>query len=517
MGAALNFNPYGLRHTNNDPKTFERKQSASLRNVTGYNLILDTDSYKISHWLQIPEGTQQGFAYLESRGGLFDRILVSGLQYIGQEYLDKPITQAHIDEAEDYISKHMDGRSFNKEGWQYILEQYGGYLPVIIKAVPEGTVVGVKQVIATIMVTDPRAVFLFTYLETMIMRWWAPITTGTKSFHAKQIILAAAEKSSDLPTRNLFKTMRETGVPQGNLFKFHDFGARGGSSYETVSICGSSHLNNFFGSDTLSAIKLDREHYGEQCSGFSIDASEHSTMTIFGPDGEQLQFNRMYDQFKDRYMFACVIDGFDTFKAINEKWGGVLREKVIEMNAILVLRPDSGDPVQMPIDCIIAADKVWGSTLNSKKYKVLNHVRVIQGDGIGIHHLDPILQGTMDAGFSSDNINFGMGGGLIQDQTRDTQKFACKNAWMKIGDVNWNVSKNPITDPGKKSKSGLMTLIETADGELVTVTQLEEEDFWNPENLPGKEVLEIVYDYGVWVKSYTKQEIRERAETYLQF
>lgn len=492
--------------------------SASLRNVTGYNLILDTDSYKVSHWLQIPDGAQQGLSYIESRGGLFDRILVVGLQYIVQEYLDKPITQQHIDEAKDVLSKHMDPRSFNEEGWNYILSEYNGYLPLIIKAVPEGTVVGVKNVIATIQVEDPRAIFLFTYVETLLLRWWAAITTGTKSFHAKEVILAGAEVSSDEPTRNLFKIFYETGIPPAMLFKLHDFGARGGSSYETVSACGSAHLNNFLGSDTLSAIKLDREHYAELCSGFSIDASEHSTMTVFGPEGEQLQFNRMYDKFNDRYMFACVIDGFNTFKAITEKWGGVLKQKVIEMNAILVLRPDSGDPVQMPIDCVIACDNVWGHTVNKKGYKVLNHVRVIQGDGIGIKHVGLIIDGLHALKYSIDNIAFGMGGGLIQDQTRDTLKFACKNSWMKINDVNWEISKNPITDPGKQSKKGLMTLVELdTEGEYVTLTQLEEEVFHNPDLLPGKEILETIYSYGVIIKTYTKRQIRERAETYLKF
>lgn len=482
-----------------------------------YNPILDTDSYKISHHLQYPDGATELFSYIESRGGKYAETVFFGLQYILQQYLSKPITTEQLAEARDIITMHGLGASFNLEGWQYIIDQYGGYFPVTIRAVPEGTVVPTKNVLMTISCSDPKAFWCVSYLETLLLRVWYPITVATKSFNIKRVILEAAKQTSDEPTDNLFALTAETGIPQSHLFRFHDFGKRGVSSYESASIGGAAHLVNFFGTDTLSALLLVRHHYNEPCAGYSIDASEHSTMTALGPDGELVQFEKMIKQFGGRAIFACVSDGFDIYNAIRNGWGGKLKQQVIDMNAMLVVRPDSGDPIEMPIECVQMLDEAFGHTINSKGYKVLNHVRVIQGDGIDEDDVVAIYKRLTELGYAADNLAIGMGGGLLQKVNRDTLKFACKNSWMRINGQSQNVYKDPVTDKGKKSKKGRMTLVRDRDGNYATLTELSDEqatghfDFsdWD---MPIKEVLEDVYVNGKIVRTQTFQDIRMRAE-----
>jgi nicotinamide phosphoribosyltransferase len=482
-----------------------------------YNPILDTDSYKISHHLQYPDNTTEMFTYIESRGGQYDKLVFFGLQYIVQKYLTTQITPEMIDEAENLITQHGLGHSFNLKGWQYIVDEYEGYIPVTIKAVPEGTVVDTKNVLVTIHCSDPKAFWIVSYIETLLLRVWYPITVATKSFHIKNVILKAAMKSSCEPTVNLFALTYSTGIPQSNLFKFHDFSFRGVSSLETAGIGGAAHLVNFLGTDTLAALLVARDFYDEPCAGYSIDASEHSTMTALGPQGEFLQFERMINQFGDRPIFACVSDGFDIYNAIENGWGGQLKQKVIDMNAILVVRPDSGDPISMPIECIKLLDKCFGHTVNEKGYKVLNHVRVIQGDGIDEQDVENIFELLLKEGYSTDNLAIGMGGGLCQKVNRDTLKFACKNSWMRVNGEGVNVFKDPITDPGKKSKKGRMTLIEHCHEEddgvatFETVTELTDVQFENSNNL-FNEVLVPIFKNGRMLKTYTLKEIRLRTE-----
>ena len=494
------------------------KMSKSIRVERPYNPILDTDGYKYGQWRVIPNTAIKGMAYVESRGGKYDRIVMTKLQYILQQYLDKPITRAMIDEAKGLLAAHVydgDGSTFNIEMWEYILEKYNGRLPIVIKALREGSVVKTRNVIMTIYVEDPKCISLLTYFEDVLLRIWAPITTATKSFHIKEAILTFARKSSQFPVDNLFTDYYKTGIPSPNLYKFIDFGARGATCYEHSAICGSSHTDSFLGTDTTNGVLLDREHYGEFCSGTTINAAEHSTITLKGRAGELGQYLKYIETYGGQLVFACVSDAYDIKRAVLEMWGGELRELVIAMGAILVVRPDSGCPVQMPYDVIQWLDSRFGHTVLDNGYKLLNHVRVIQGDGVDDVAINLLIE-LLDAGkWSSDNITWGSGGWLHSGQTRDTQKFAYKLCWMNIGGESIEVYKDPITDSGKVSKRGIITLIES-DGEYTTLQQLDEEVIYDPSLLPDTEALEVVYDYGYVAVAYTKREIRERLETFLQ-
>ena len=419
------------------------------------NILLDCDSYKSSHHLQYPPGTTKVFSYIESRGGRFDRTVFFGLQMYLKRYLSQPITQEMVDDAAEFWAAH--GEPFNREGWEYIVNVHGGRLPVVIKALREGTVVPTHNVLLTIENTDPACFWLTSFLETALLRAvWYPTTVSTLSWHAKQIIRAALEKSSD--------------DPEGQLpFKLHDFGARGVSSKESAGIGGAAHLVNFMGSDTVTGVLYAREFYGAQMAGFSIPGAEHSTIASWGRSREAQAYANMLRQFgKPGALFAVVSDSYDIMNAAREIWGGELRQVVMESGSTLVVRPDSGDPLTVPVDVIEALGERFGYTINGKGYKVLpNCVRVIQGDGITVESLPKILANLLARGWSADNIAFGMGGGLLQMVDRDTQKIAMKCSAALINGEWVDVYKDPITDPGKRSKKGRVMLW-TSGGECET-------------------------------------------------
>jgi nicotinamide phosphoribosyltransferase len=465
------------------------------------NLLLNTDSYKASHWLQYPPGTDATFFYVESRGGVHDRTVFFGLQAILKEYLAKPITHADIIEARDLFAAH--GEPFNEAGWRYIVDHHGGLMPIRIRAVPEGTVVPTHQALVTIESTDPNAYWVPSYLETLLLRLWYPVTVATISWHAKQTIRQFLERTSD--------------DPEGQLpFKLHDFGARGVSSTESAAFGGAAHLVNFLGTDTVSGLLLARRYYHEPMAGFSIPAAEHSTITSWGREHEVDAYRNMLTQFgKPGAIVAVVSDSYDIFHAIREHWGKTLRDEVIASGATLVVRPDSGDPVDVVHQCVTMLDEAFGHTVNSKGYKVLNHVRVIQGDGINPTSIRAILERITSYGYATDNLAFGMGGALLQRLDRDTQKFALKCSAARVGGEWIDVYKDPITDKGKSSKRGRMTLLRHREyGHFKTVPVPPEaaslEEAVKP--LGFDDAMVTVWEDGRLVNDWTFAQVRELAD-----
>jgi nicotinamide phosphoribosyltransferase len=450
-----------------------------------YNLIMDTDSYKASHWLQYPPQTTAMYSYLESRGGRYPATVFFGLQYILKEYLSQPVEMWMVEEAEAFFTAH--GLSFNSEGWRYIVNDLGGKLPIRIKAVPEGTVVPVKQIMMSIESTDPQTFWLVSWLETLLLRVWYPITVATQSYYLKQIIWDALQATADDPAAE---------IP----FKLHDFGSRGVSSSESAAIGGMSHLVNFMGSDTVVGVRAANHYYQHPMAAFSIPAAEHSTITAWQRDGELAAYQNMLDKFaKPGAILAVVSDSYNLWEAIDHLWGDKLKQQIIDSGATVVIRPDSGDPVAVVSEVLQRLDQRFGSTINSKGFKVLNYVRVIQGDGINAQSLAAILQASQDLGFSASNIAFGMGGALLQQIDRDTQKFAIKCSEVTINGQNIAVYKDPATDPGKRSKQGRLALVQTEAGYQTVPASAEVEDLLVP-----------VYENGQILQEYNLTEIRER-------
>lgn len=466
------------------------------------NIILNTDSYKFSHWRQYPPGTEYVYSYIESRGGEFDRHVFFGLQMFLMEYLCQPITQEDIDEAQEYVDAHIGPGIFNREGWEYILKEHDGYLPLEMRAVEEGTVLPNHNVLVTLKNTDPKCFWLPGHMETAVMRAvWDATTVCTISYTCKTDINEALIKSCDDPAAEL-------------PFKLHDFGARGVSSLESAGIGGCAHLVNFMGTDTVEALRYARKYYGEKMAGFSVPAAEHSTITSWVDggredlkaarlEGEIASYRNMLRQFgKPNAIVAVVSDSYDIYNAVENIWGGVLKDEVIAMGGRLVVRPDSGDPATVVLRCVELLGKTFGYTVNKKGFKVLHpSVRVLQGDGINVHSIPGILKVLLDAEWSAENIGFGMGGGLLQLLNRDTMKFAMKCSAIQVNGVWHDVYKDPATDYGKYSKRGQLALI-TEDGVYQTVPR--EGNTW-------RDALGLVYRDGKLMRTTTLAEVRERA------
>ena len=268
-------------------------------------------------------------------------------------------------------------------------------------------------------------------------------------------------------------------------------------------MAGMAHLVNFRGTDTIEGVLAVRRYYDESMAGFSIPAAEHSTITSWGRDGEVDAYRNMLAQFaKPGSMVAVVSDSYDLMNVVETVWGGVLKDTILESGATVVVRPDSGDPLRVPVDVLRALDGKFGSTINSKGYKVLPPcIRVIQGDGISAQSLPLLLEAVMAAGYSVDNIAFGMGGGLHQLLNRDTQKFAMKCSAVCIDGVWRDVFKQPITDPGKGSKRGRFALVATAGGGYQTV----------PASVGQDDLLRPVYRDGELLQRTSFAQVRERA------
>ncbi|SHN12895.1 nicotinate phosphoribosyltransferase [Roseibium suaedae] len=456
------------------------------------NLILATDSYKQSHFLQYPPEARVISAYAEARRNEFsDHVVFLGLQPYLIDYLSKPVTAADIDEAEAVCAAH--GVPFNRQGWTAVLTDHGGYLPLEFKALPEGMVVPAGVPLLQVENTDERMPWLTTFIETALLRaLWYPTTVATVSWMCKAVIRAGLEKTSD--------------DPEGQLpFKLHDFGARGVSSGESAALGGMAHLVNFMGTDTMEALMAARRYYGADMAGFSIPAAEHSTMTSWGRAREAAAYENMLDTFEgEGRLVAVVSDSYDLDAAVRGIWGGTLKDKVLSRKGTLVVRPDSGDPIETPLRTVKSLWEAFGGTVNGKGYKVLDpHVRVIQGDGMTLQSIEKLVDRMVEEGFSIDNIAFGMGGGLLQRINRDTMRFALKADALKDADGIWrDVAKKPATDPGKASKAGRQAVI--LEGGTLTAARLDDID-------PAKDLLKPVWRNGELLIRHSFDEVRARA------
>jgi nicotinamide phosphoribosyltransferase len=296
----------------------------------------------------------------------------------------------------------------------------------------------------------------------------------------------------------------------------HDFGFRGVSSVESSGIGGAAHIINFRGTDTLSAILLAQDVYNtDEMLAFSIPASEHSTITSWGKENEVKAFENMLDSYPVG-LRACVSDSYNILNACENLWGTQLKDKILNLNGRLVIRPDSGDPVQTLKRVFNILWDKFGGRINSKGFRVLDdHVRVIQGDGVNYDSIKDILDMMVEEKFSVENIVFGMGGALLQKVDRDTQKFAFKCCSITIDDKEISVQKSPfevdkygnLIESFKLSKKGNLKLILNKKGKMETVQDSKDD---------SDDLMVKVFENGIILKEYSFQEIRERSEINFQ-
>jgi nicotinamide phosphoribosyltransferase len=422
---------------------------------------------------------------------------MAGLQYIVKSnFAGKVFTLEDIEEARKFAETHFSGnpKCFNYEGWNRLYAKYGGILPLRVKAVKEGSLVGAQNAIITVENTDPEFYWLTNWAETVLLQVWYPVTVATLSRAIKQIIGEALVR---------------TGDPSLLSFKLHDFGFRGVSSRESAAIGGAAHLFNFLGTDNIPAIELLQQYYCADMAGLSIPASEHSTITAWGRDREVDAYENILENISEGIV-ACVSDSYDIYNAVRSFWGGKLRKKVMQRNGTLVIRPDSGDAVAVLEQIFHIAAEKFGYEVNRKGWKVISpRVRFIQGDGVNYHTIQNMISQLTRKGWSMDNWSFGMGGALLQQLNRDTLRFALKCSAIDI-DGQWHdVYKQPVTDPGKDSRAGRFVLLKEGL-EFVTVKRE------TGGSLEGDQ-LEIVLEDGILRREQTLDEIRAIAASYDAF
>jgi nicotinamide phosphoribosyltransferase len=474
-----------------DPRTIPRPED---------NAILDVDSYKLCHQAMYQVlGVTDAFSYIEPR--IANELMVSfGIQMWTKRF--RPITMEMIDEAEEFFANHIIGgrEMFPRKDWEKVVNVYGGYPPLMIRALPEGTRIKSRNALVTIQLSDPdnspELAWMVAYFETTILRAiWYPTTVASRSMKIREMLKSYVRESSDLDP------------VEATAFMFHDFGARGVSSKESAGLGGAAHLAaGSFGTDTITGALFANQYYNSKMSAYSVFATEHSIMTMRGRDGELQTVRDLIRTFNKGpgTIVSIVSDGYDIFN-LATLYTTELYQEIIDSGIRLVVRPDSGDATKVILKLLQIFEAGFGVTCNSKGYKVLNVVRILQGDGLSApEDFAKICEAVIAAGFSIENIVFGQGGGLLQQVNRDTYKFAMKTCAAEI-DGKWvDVFKDPITDPGKRSMAGRLTVVKNQFGNFATIAI----DDMGPMDV---EIMQTVWIAGTCYNDSNLDEVRERS------
>jgi len=457
-----------------------------IKEIDMNKVIFDSDSYKYMHKVQYPFGVTKAVAYGEARGSEIEGIedvVVFGLQFYLKN-LELLTTLSDVEVAKTMLTNHMG--NFNYEDWKFIATNLGGKLPIKIRAVEEGTIVKTGEVIFTIENTHPRFFWLPNFIETYLMRVWKPTTIATVSREYKKIL-----------KENMLRTCDSlNGLP----FMVHDFSSRSGSCGEDSVLGASGHLLNFLGTDTVLSLFALKYVYNEECAGFSVYATEHSTTTSHGRENEKQAYEHIINSCETS-ICSMVMDSYDVENAIENIMGNELIDLVENGNKTIVFRLDSGDTVEIVSTIFNIMLKKFSWYVNTKGYKVFNKVKILQGDGVNFKTMKAILKNMEEMKISTDCIVFGIGSELCHKFNRDTFKFAIKMCSILHASGQWaDVYKDP-KNSFKKSKKGLLGL----NSEFKTVKFDTYEEFSSDSNF-----CRVVFDNGVITRNFTLSEIREK-------
>lgn len=508
------------------------------------NPLLLTDGYKTGHHQQYPEGTTLVYSNFTPRSNKYAPRGCEKVVSFGPQLVTKQIHEA-FEFGFFQQPKHEVCGEMRRELSLYLNTDYDvshfealhdlGYLPVHIKALPEGTLVPMKVPVLVIYNTHPDFYWITNYLETIISNLlWKPMTSATIAHEYRKILTKWQEKTDK--ERAWFIDW------QG-----HDFSMRGMDSAEAVVASGLGHLTSFSGSDSLPTIYGARKYYGE--TGFvcgSVNATEHSVMCAGTKDDEVGTFRRLLETYPTGIL-SVVSDTWDLWKVCTSHVVE-LKEEILARDGKLVIRPDSGDPCDIVCGYNTLGDydlhekgvitnpsepafkgvvellwDVFGGTVNEQGYKVLDpHIGAIYGDSITLDRAEEICRRLESKGFASTNIVLGVGSFTYQFNTRDTFGFAMKATYVEVGEdqgssditgmpikisVGREIFKSPITDDGtKKSATGLLRVIWNEESGS---PKLLDKQTWEEENSKDN-LLETIYKDGEFVKITTLTEIRER-------
>ena len=479
--------------------------------------ILLKDGYKVGHKFQYPEGTSLVYSNLtprKSRNPEIKEIVFFGLQYFIKEYLIQQFEEVFFNRPKEEVLREYGRRIDNYLGkdavsYDHIADLHDlGYLPLEIKALPEGSLVPLRIPVFTIKNTLPQFFWLTNMLETLMSAIiWKPCTSATTAFQYLKTFIRYADET----------------VGEDHSFvpwQGHDFSFRGMSGIEDALMSSAGHLLSFMGTDTIPAIDFLEEYYQADCEkeliGGSVPATEHSVMCMGTQDDEIRTFDRLITQVYPAGIVSIVSDTWDFWQVIT----GMLPElknKILARDGKVVIRPDSGDPVKIIVGdedavpgspeykgAITCLWEIFGGTITDKGYKLLDsHIGLIYGDSITVERQQAILEGLKKRGFASYNVVLGIGSYTYEYVTRDTFGFAMKATYGEVNGEGRAIFKDPKTDDGtKKSAKGLMQVYRDENtGRL----ELKDECTWEEE--AGGE-LKTIFKDGKLIKEYSLNEIR---------
>jgi len=507
------------------------------------NPLLLTDGYKTGHHQQYPKGTTMVYSNFTPRSNKHapkgcDKVVSFGQQMVMKqiheafhnEFFSKP-KDVVISEIKEELSLYL-GTDYDVSHFEKLHDL--GYLPIAVRAIPEGDTVPIKVPVLTIYNTHPDFYWVTNYLETIISNLlWKPMTSATIAHQYRKVLTKWQDKTDK--ERAWFVD-----------WQAHDFSMRGLDSIDVTISSGLGHATSFLGSDSLPVIHGARKYYGAKGMVVgSVNATEHSVMCAGSKDDEIGTFSRLLDTYPTGIL-SVVSDTWDLWKVCTEHVV-VLKDKIMARDGKLVIRPDSGNPADIVCGYNTAnvhdypdynvshpsykgvVELLWdvfGGTVNEQGYKVLDpHIGVIYGDSITLERAEEICQRLANKGFASTNIVFGVGSFTYQYNTRDTFGFAMKATYVEIDGVGREIFKNPITDDGtKKSATGLLRVEKNADGEYYLIDRIpasESDDSQNglPGNMKDKYPeetdtndghLQLIYWNGIFQSVVTFDQIREK-------
>ncbi|MEM6802609.1 MAG: nicotinate phosphoribosyltransferase [Bacteroidota bacterium] len=478
------------------------------------NPLTLTDGYKLDHRRQYPAQTELVYSNWTARKSRHDdiqEVVFFGLQYFIKRYLLEEFEQNFFSKPkqevlDSYTRRVNNYLGENQVGIAHIAALHDlGYLPIRIKALPEGTAVPIRVPMFVLYNTLPEFFWLTNYFETLLSTTvWMPCTSATLAKKYREILDRYAAETSSTP-----------GFVD---WQGHDFSMRGMAGLEAAMMSAAGHLLSFTGTDTIPAIDFLEKYYKadsrEELIGGSIAATEHSVMSMGSNSGELQTFERLVKEVYPAGMVSIVSDTWDLWKVLGE-YLPRLKEEILSREGKVVIRPDSGDPADIlcgnPASekeierkgVIEALWDIFGGTLNEKGYKELDpHIGAIYGDSITLARAENICARLKAKGFASTNVVLGIGSFTYQYNTRDTFGFAMKATYGEVAGEGREIFKDPITDNGtKKSAKGLLRVEEGA-GRI----KLKEQVSWEEEG----GAMQTVYENGKLLRDQTLAEIRAR-------
>lgn len=436
------------------------------------NPLLLTDGYKVDHRRQYPNGTTlvySNWTPRKSRLQGVNEIVLFGLQYFIKKYILEDFETYFFKQPKEKVVAEYRRRinnylGENQVGTAHIEALHDlGYIPMVIKSLPEGASVPVRVPMFTMYNTLPEFFWLTNYFETLVSAViWQPCTSATIARQYRQILDKYAAQTSS--------------VPAFVDWQGHDFSMRGMGGIEAALISASGHLLSFTGTDTIPAIDFLEKYYNansdNELIGGSVAATEHSVMCMGTLEDELGTFKRLITEVYPKGIVSIVSDTWDLWKVLTE-YLPKLKNEIATREGKVVIRPDSGDPVD--IICGNPNGKnenekkgvielLWdtfGGSVNDKGFKeLIPQIGAIYGDSITLERATQICERLKAKGFASTNVVLGIGSYTYQYNTRDTFGFAMKATYGEVNGVGREIFKDPVTDDGtKKSAKGLMCVV----------------------------------------------------------